>query len=214
MYDRDMGAAGNIKELAAALACLQVPPVAGDIEELLALRDRLDAKISEVLRAFDAESCWAEDGSLSLTAWLAAHGRRSRKEAYREALTAKRLSQLPTTAAAWAEGVLSSSQVGAVVANVSAEHAGLYAAHEDELTPVLAALSVRDTAAAMRSWRLHAEATTDGTEGLRVPRSFTSPRPWTEDESSWGTCRSKTPPWSKQLLQLPRATSTRPSWPC
>ena len=143
MYDRDMGAAGNIKELAAALACLQVAPVAGHIEELLALRDRLDAKISEGLRAFDAERCWAEDGSLSLTAWLAAHGRRSRKEAYREALTAKRLSQLPTTAAAWAGGALSSSQVGAVVANVSAEHAGLYAAHEDELTPVLAGLSVR-----------------------------------------------------------------------
>ncbi len=142
MYDREVGAAGNIKELAAALACLPVAPVAGQIEELLALRDRLDAKISEVLRAFDAEHCWAEDGSLSLTAWLAAHGRRSRKEAHREALTAKRLSQLPATAAAWAEGALSSSQVGAVVANVSAEHAGLYAAHEDELTPVLAALSV------------------------------------------------------------------------
>ncbi len=104
MYDREMGAAGNIKELAAALACLPVAPMPGDIEELLALRDRLDAKISEVLRAFDAERCWAEDGSLSLTAWLAAHGRRSRKEAHREALTAKRLAQLPATAAAWAEG--------------------------------------------------------------------------------------------------------------
>ena len=92
MYDREVGAAGNIKELAAALGCLQVAPVAGDIEELLALRDRLDAKISEALRAFDAERCWAEDGSLSLTAWLAAHGRRSRREACREAVTAKRLS--------------------------------------------------------------------------------------------------------------------------
>jgi hypothetical protein len=169
MYDREVGAAGNIKELAAALGCLQVAPVAGDIEELLALRDRLDAKISEALRAFDAERCWAEDGSLSLTAWLAAHGRRSRREAYREAVTAKRLSQLPTTAAAWAEGVLSSSQVGAVVANVSAEHASLYAAHEDELTPMLAALSVRGTAAAMRSWRLHAEAAEDGPEAVSRP---------------------------------------------
>lgn len=169
MYDEEVGAAGNIKELAAALGCLQVAPVAGDIEELLALRDRLDAKISEALRAFDAERCWAEDGSLSLTAWLAAHGRRSRREAYREAVTAKRLSQLPTTAAAWAEGVLSSSQVGAVVANVSAEHASLYAAHEDELTPVLAGLSVRGTAAAMRSWRLHAEATEDGPEAVSRP---------------------------------------------
>jgi hypothetical protein len=164
VYDEEVGGVGSIKELAAALGCLPVAPVAGDIEELLALRDRLDAKISDALRAFDALGCWAEDGSLSLAAWLAAHGRRSAKEAHREVLTAKRLGQLPTTAAAWAEGVLSSSQVGAVVANVSAERAGLYAAHEEELTPVLAGLSVRDTAAAMRSWRLHAEATSDGPE--------------------------------------------------
>jgi hypothetical protein len=34
----EMGAAGDIKELGAGLACLQVAPVAGHIEELLALR--------------------------------------------------------------------------------------------------------------------------------------------------------------------------------
>jgi hypothetical protein len=134
MYDEEVGGVGSVKELAGAISCLQVAPVAEDIEELLALRDRLDSKLSEVLGVFEAEQGWAEDGSLSLTAWLAAHGRRSRKEAYREAVMAKRLSALPVTAAAWAEGALSSSQVGAVVANVSAEHANLYAAHEDELT--------------------------------------------------------------------------------
>jgi hypothetical protein len=172
VYDGEMGGVGSIKELLAALACLQVAPVAEDIEELLALRDRLDAKLSEALRVFETESGWSKDGSLSLSAWLAAHGRRSRKEAHREAVTAKRLSQLPTTAAAWAEGVLSSSQVGAVVANVSAERAGLYAAHEDELTPVLATLSASDTAAAMRAWRLHAEATEDGAEAPYRPSEF------------------------------------------
>jgi Domain of unknown function (DUF222) len=169
VYDKEVGGVGSVKELAGALSCLQVAPVAGDIEGLLALRDRLDSKLSEVLGVFEAEQGWAEDGSLSLTAWLVAHGRRSRKEAHREAVAAKRLSALPVTAAAWAEGVLSSSQVGAVVANVSAEHAGLYAAHEDELTPVLATLSVPGTAAAMRSWRLHAEAATDGTEAPSRP---------------------------------------------
>jgi hypothetical protein len=172
MYDEEVGGAGGVKELAAAISCLQVAPVAKDVEELLAQRDLLDAKISGILRVFEAELGWAEDGSLSLTAWLAAHGRRSRKEAHREAVISKRLSQLPATAAAWAQGELSSSQVGAVVANVSAEHASLYAAHEDELTPVLATLSVRDTAAAMRSWRLHAEATSDGAEPATHPSDF------------------------------------------
>jgi hypothetical protein len=134
VYDEEVGGVGGLKELADAITCLQVAPVARDVEELLAVRDRLDSKISKILRAFDAELGWAEDGSLSLTAWLAAHGRRSRKEAHREAVISNRLSQLPATAAAWAEGVLSSSQVGAVVANVSAEHSGLYAAQKDELT--------------------------------------------------------------------------------
>ncbi len=60
--------------------------------------------------------------------------------------------------------MLSSSQVGAVVANVSAEHAGLYAALEDELRPAPAALSVVGTAAAMRLWRLRAEATDERPE--------------------------------------------------
>ena len=172
MYDSDVAGAGGIKELAVAIDCLQVAPVAGDIEELLALRDRLDSKLSGALRVFEADQGWAEDGSLSLTAWLAAHGRRSRKDAHREAVTAKRLCLLPVTAAAWAGGVLSSSQVGAVVANVSAEHASLYSAHEEELTPVLSTLSVRDTAAAMRSWRLHAEATEDGVEAPSRPSVF------------------------------------------
>ena len=118
-----MCGAGNIKELAAVLDCFQVAPVAREIEELLAQQDRLAAMVSEALGAFDAGGGWAEDGSLSLSAWLVAHGRRSRKEAYREAVTAKRLAQLPVTAAAWSQGALSSSQVAAVVANVSAEHA-------------------------------------------------------------------------------------------
>ena len=214
MYDEDMGGAGSIKELAAALACLPVAPVAGDIEELLALRDRLDAKLSEALRVFDAEQLLGRgrlavaDGVAGCT-WQAVPERCAPRGAHRQAAFAA-----PHTAAAWAEGVLSSSQVGAVVANVSAEHASLYAAHEDELTPVLAALSVRDTAAAMRSWRLHAEATTDGAEPPRVPRSSISPRPWRADESSPGTCRSKMTPWSKRLSQLLCATSTRPSRPC
>lgn len=37
------------------------------------------------------------------------------------------------------------------------------------MTPELGRLSVRDTAAAMRSWRLHAEATEDGPEPPERP---------------------------------------------
>lgn len=155
--------------LAEVLDGLALAPVADEITQALWLRDRLDAVISVALRRFDADEAWELDGSLSLTAWLAAHGRCSRSQAHQEATVARRLSQLPVTAAAWADGTLSSGQVGAVVANVSAERAERYAGHEAEMTPLLADLSVADVALAMRSWRLHAEAQEDGPEPAERP---------------------------------------------
>ena len=128
MGGEDLQALGDgLEALAEAVGALEVAPVAEAIEQALATRDRLDAKISQALQAFDADEGWREDGSLSLTAWLAFHGRRSRRDAYAEALTARRVAQLPVTSAAWAEGSLSSGQVAAVVVNVSSEWAALYA---------------------------------------------------------------------------------------
>jgi hypothetical protein len=73
------------------------------------------------------------------------------------------------TAAARSDGTLSSAQVAAIVANVSSDRACLYAQHEPEITPLLAELSVADTAAAMRAWRLHADAEDDGPEPAERP---------------------------------------------
>jgi len=168
MYDGGMGGDG-VAALAGVVENLALVPLAEEIEQVLWVRDRLDAKISEALRGFDAEQAWGSDGSLSLTSWLAAHGRQSRRDAYREATVARRLGQLPVTEAAWSDGTLSSGQVAAIVANVSSDRAGLYAQHEPEMTPLLAELSVADTAAAMRAWRLHADAEDDGPEPPERP---------------------------------------------
>jgi len=155
--------------LTEAIGALDLEPDGEEIEKALWLRDRLDAKISKALRRFDADQAWSADGSLSLTSWMAAHGRRSRRDSYHEALVARRLAELEVTATAWAEGKLSSGQVTAIVANVSAERAGLYAEHEAEMTPLLAELSVADVASAMRSWRLHAEASEDHPDSQEPP---------------------------------------------
>jgi hypothetical protein len=155
--------------LVGAVAEPVIAPSAEEIETVLLLRDRVDAKVSEALRGFDKAEGWREDSSLSLTAWLAAHGRTSRKEAHREAVVADRLVSLPVTAVAWADGTLSSSQAAAIVANVSAERASLYAEHEDEMTPLLGELSVAETVAAMRSWRLRAEAAEDRPQAADPP---------------------------------------------
>ena len=159
----------DLKDLASAVDNLALPPAAEAVQQVLALRDRLDAKISQMLAAFDEDQSWAVDGSLSLTAWLAAHGRRWRRDAHREAVTARRLACLPVTMAAWAAGDLSSGQVAAIVANVSSERASLYAEHEAEMTLALSELSVADTATAMRAWRLYAEAVEDGREIGEAP---------------------------------------------
>jgi hypothetical protein len=163
VYDGIMAGDGTAT-LAAVVERLEVAPRAEDIEQALRARDRLDAKISEALRAFDAGQGWASDGSLSLTSWLAAHGRRWRRDAHREAGVARRLAQLPVTAAAWSEGTLSSGQVAAIVANVAPGRAALYAQHEAAMTPLLAELSVAGTMAVARAWRLHADAADDGPE--------------------------------------------------
>ena len=120
MYDRRMFGA-----LSRAVTELVVPPTAAGIEAVVALRSCLDAKTSEALRHFEKEESWREDGSLSLTAWLAAHGRMSRKQAHREAVIASRLARLPITEEAWADAALSSGQVSAIVANNSSERASL-----------------------------------------------------------------------------------------
>ena len=140
---------------------LVISPEPGDLEAALGAIDRLQAKVSYALEAFDLKEGWKEDGSLSLTAWLAHHGRRTRREAHREALAAKRLAALPATRFAWEEGRLSSGQVDAVMANLSEHHLGLYAEQEEGLVEALEELSATETAAAMCHWRLRAEALDD-----------------------------------------------------
>ncbi|CAN5242532.1 hypothetical protein BH24ACT1_BH24ACT1_02020 [soil metagenome] len=71
--------------------------------------------------------------------------------------SARRLRSLPVTSAAALDGTLSAGQVRAIVANVSDATSELFAEHEAELIPTLAALPVADVASAMRTWAQLAE---------------------------------------------------------
>src|SRR4029453_7552542 len=70
----------------------------------------------------------------------------------------RRLRQLPVTAAAYRDGVLSGGQVQAIVANLKDRTADLFADHEAQLVPELARLAVGDTAVAMQDWARRANA--------------------------------------------------------
>jgi hypothetical protein len=93
-----------------------------------------------------------------MTAWLRYHTRTSGRDAVRCTKTARRLRELPATAAAYQNGVLSGGQVQAIVANLKDRTIDLFARHEAQLVPELASLSVADTAIAMQDWARRADA--------------------------------------------------------
>jgi hypothetical protein len=149
--------------LAAAVDALDVPVSTDALAELLAIRDRLDAKVTAAVAAVDAAGLYEHDDALTMTGWLRSHGGRSCAAAARLAQTAKRTAQLPAVSAAWLDGSLSGGQVDAIVANLG-RHAARFAEHEHEVLDVLLGLSSDDTAVAMRAWRAHADAVDDAAD--------------------------------------------------
>jgi len=146
-------------------------PVAGDaIAEVLAVQSVLDARLAEAVAAYDRAELWDLDGSTSMVGWLRDSGGMTSRAATRLASTSKRVSKLAAVAKAWSDGTLSSGQVEAIVANLRPNTIDLFASHEAELVPVLAALSVTDTAKAMREWAARADA--EGPEPAEPERSL------------------------------------------
>ena len=157
--------------LAEAIAALDPPSDNTSLAEILALRDRLEAKIALGVAAFDASGLWELDASSSATAWLRQAGMTSGAAA---ALvrTGRCVASAPTAAAAWLAGDLSSGQVQAIVANVSERVAALFAEHEAEVVPALVGLSVRETGLVMQAWRVKADALLDDDEPREPERSL------------------------------------------
>jgi Domain of unknown function (DUF222) len=148
----------TLEPLADVIEGLDLPADSAVLTEAFALADRLNAKLLAAVGEHDAAELWRDAGATSMTAWLRHHTQRSGRDAARCARTARRLRQLPVTAAAYRDGVLSSGQVQAIVANLSDRTVGLFTDHEAELVPDLAALSVADTAVAMQDWARRADA--------------------------------------------------------
>jgi 5-methylcytosine-specific restriction protein A len=143
--------------LASAIDSLDIP-VDGDVlAAAFALRDRLDARLTAAVEAFDRAELWDVEGATSITAWLADRARMSRPRAAATARNARLVARLPLTAAAWADGRLSSGQVEAICANLSPRLVDLFAHHEVGVLPSLYPLSAADVGTAMRAWRSHAD---------------------------------------------------------
>ncbi|HET6833934.1 MAG TPA: DUF222 domain-containing protein [Acidimicrobiales bacterium] len=162
------------EQLGNAIDQLDIPTDSDALVAILALRDRLDARISNSVAAHDRAGLWELDGATSMTAWLTDRARMPRPRAVVMAARARKLAQLPVTAAAWRDGVLSSGQVDAIATNLDPDTVGLFADHEPVMVPTLVDLPVRDVATAMRAWR---ECATDRDptpppQGLHLSRTL------------------------------------------
>lgn len=151
----------GVDELCSAAEGLVLGVDGADLRRALQALDRVQAKLAVAIGAFDAAELWDVDGAHSMAAWLSSRAGLTGPDARRLAATARRLRTLPATRDAWLEGRLSGGQVRAVCDNVTDRTAGLFAEHEGELVPHLAALDVAGTAAAMRAWAARARSLTD-----------------------------------------------------
>lgn len=146
MYDQEV-----FEALREAVEQVDVPTDGDALRELFGLIDRLSAKASAAVAAFDAAALWELDGATSATAWLRHQAGMTGSTAKSVVSTARRLRALPVTAAAWQSGALSGGHVQAIVRNAPAEFA------EAAIVPLLADLSVADTAAVMQRLRAEVE---------------------------------------------------------
>ena len=140
------------EQLGKAIEELDIPVTAEALAAVLALRDRLDARISDAVATNDRAGLWELDGATSMTAWLVDRATMPRPRAAATTSRAGKLAHLPLSAGAWRDGVLSTGQVEAIASNLDADTLGLFADHEAALVPTLADLPVSDVATAMRAW--------------------------------------------------------------
>ena len=102
---------GMFDELAGAIDALQIDVDEAELAAVVALRDRLDAKLAMAAASFDAAELWDSDGSVSMAAWLRAHAGMTQRDAARLVATGRRLRGCPRTAEAWAAGEITGGAV-------------------------------------------------------------------------------------------------------
>ncbi|HMJ75306.1 MAG TPA: DUF222 domain-containing protein [Iamia sp.] len=159
-----------IEDLTDAVDRLDLPVDGDALAAVLAVRDRLEAKIVEAVCAFDDTNEWdTQEGCASMGAWLRVRGRMTASDAARLARTARRLRSLPTLRKAWLDGTISGGHVAAVVANLTDRTAPMFAAQEDDLVPVLANAEITAAVAAMKTWAAMAKELLDDDPGEPDP---------------------------------------------
>jgi hypothetical protein len=135
-----------------AIEGLDAPVTCDDLAELLRARDVLDAKLCAGIGEVDAAELWDTQDAVSMSGWLRRPLVCTHDHAGRHVARARKLRALAATRAAWADGRLSSAQVDAICAVVTAERLAAYLEAETDMVDQLTRLDGPDTAAVLRAW--------------------------------------------------------------
>jgi hypothetical protein len=142
----------GITELVDAIGGLDAPVTCEDLAVLLRARDVLDAKLCAGIGEVDAAELWDTQDAVSMSGWLRRPLVCTHDHAGRHVARARKLRAMTATRAAWQDGRLSSAQVDAICAVVSAERLEAYLDGETDMVDQLTRLDGPDTAAVLRAW--------------------------------------------------------------
>lgn len=133
-----------------------------DLPHLIATHERLGAAIATAISRLDHDGTWANDGSLTMAAWLRHHCRLSARDARRWQRAGRLLSRYPAIRAAALDHRLSGGQLDAIRGVATEAVAAILDRQHAELVDAIAGLSVADSERVCRYWKAKADALADG----------------------------------------------------
>ena len=126
-----------------------------------AAHERDAARLALAARRLEVCGDWAQDGSVSMTAWLRHHCRMSNRDAAALVHRGRFLDKFAAVAEAACDGVLSAGHLNALRAVTKPPVEAVMAVQQGEIVAIIAPLSVADAEQAAGLWRQRAEAIVD-----------------------------------------------------
>ena len=141
-----------------------------------AAHERDAARLALAAQRLQACGDWADDGSVSMTAWLRHHCRMSNRDAAALVHRGRFLDKFPTIARAACDRVLSAGQINALRTVTKPAVEAVMATQQGEIVAIIAPLSVADAEQAAALWRQRADAIVDLPEPVEPERELRTAR--------------------------------------
>jgi len=152
----------SLAQIGELVDTLEIGPDGNEIRAAISVRDRLDARIAVGVGEFDAARLYDLDGDLTTQTWLRHHTRLAPVTAGRETVRGRKLRRLPVLRDAVLDGRMSGGQLDVIATQLPMRHVDLFAEHEPDMLAAWEALSIEETAVAMRAWLAMADALDPG----------------------------------------------------